>query len=120
MPYILFKQKEDKRINALLKDWRQDKRIREKKGRDSNRIKFLKKFKVLTPVEKLELILLEKIEFPYQSIQDDCLFEVNLITRYLIHKRFNKNELDILKNKFGSSKKKNKRKSWVKILRGLK
>ena len=116
----LQKQKEDKRIKSLLKDWSQDKRVKQKKGRDSNRAKFLKQFKILAPVEKLELILSEEIEFPYQSIPDDCLFEMNLITRHLIHKRFNKQELDILKNKFGLRKKKNKRKSWVKILRGLK
>ena len=111
--------KEEKRINLLKKNWEHSKRVKQKKGRDLNRTKFLKEFKVFSPLEKLELILQDDLEFPYQSIPDDCLFEVSLITRYQIQKRFKASELKILRMKFGASKRRNKRSGWVRILRGL-
>ena len=111
--------KKQKRINFLKKDWEHSKRFKQKKGRDLNRIKFLKEFRVFSPVEKLELILQDEMEFPYQSIPDDCLFEVSLITRRQIQKRFKASELNILRIKFGASKRRNKRSGWVRILRGL-
>ena len=113
------KQREARRIKDLLRDWEHIKRIKQKKGRDSNRSKFLNQFKLLTAVEKLELILNEEMEFPYQSIPDESLFEMDLITRYQIQRRFDNQELDILKFKFGATKRKNKRKGWVRMLRGL-
>ena len=116
---VLDEQKNRKRIRGLIKDWEQDKRIKQKRGRDLGRASFLNRFKELSPIKKLELILNDETEFPYQCIPDEFLFKVNLITRYQIQKRFNSVELNILKVKFGSEKRKNKRKGWVRILKGL-
>lgn len=116
---ILRDQKEKKRIRLLLKSWNETKRMNKKKARDDRRLKFLKHFQKLNPVTKLELILKNETSFPYQCIPDNYLFKVNLKTRHIVQKRFNSEELGVLRIKFGSQKKKNKRPGWVRILKAL-
>ena len=87
--------------------------------RDFDRLKFIKKFSLLEPLEKLSLILNDKIEFPLVSIPDEALFKADLILRSEIKKNFSKREAAILFMKFLCKKKRDRGPNWNSILKAF-
>lgn len=87
--------------------------------RSFDRLKFIKKFSPLKPLEKLTLILNDEIDFPLISIPDGALFKADLIIRSDIKKSFSTKETNILMKKFLCKKKNERGKNWSSILKAF-
>lgn len=107
------------KIKKNLRAWEHSKRYRLKRVRDFDRLKFIKKFSPLKPLEKLTLILNDEIDFPLISIPDGALFKADLIIRSDIKKSFSTKETNILMKKFLCKKKNERGKNWSSILKAF-
>lgn len=119
---ILQKEERQKKIHKLEKAEKEfQKNLKEKNkiARDIRRTKFLFIFNQLNPIKKLRVIL-NGLDIPLEAIPDDSLFEPCLKLRFMVHREFSKEELSKLIEIFGGNMKKNKRKTWKKILKVLK
>ncbi len=116
----LCKQKKiEAKIKKNLRAWEHSKRYKLKRVRDFDRLKFIKKFISLKPLEKLTLILNDEIDFPLISIPDEALFKADLIIRSEIKKTFCTKETNILTNKFLCKKNSERGKNWTSILKAF-
>ena len=112
------RQREVHKREKVEREFQKNLKEKNKTDNDIKRTKFLFMFNQLNPIKKLRVVL-NGLDIPLQAIPVDSLFEASLKLRFMVHREFSKEELSKLIEIFGGNMKKNKRKTWKKILKVL-